>query len=51
MENAEEEEKSPYLLPPPGMSNEERKPHITQAGADNARWLKEKETYDLGKQE
>jgi hypothetical protein len=33
------------------MSNEERKPHITQAGADKARWLKEKETYDLGKQE
>ena len=34
-----------------GMSNEERKPYITQAGADKARWLKEKETYDLGKQE
>jgi hypothetical protein len=33
------------------MSDEERKPYVAHAEADKARWLKEKETYDLGKQD
>ena len=32
------------------MSDEERKPYITHAEADKARWLEEKETYDLERQ-
>lgn len=34
-----------------GMSDEERKPYVTHAKADKARWLKEKEAYDLGMQD
>jgi hypothetical protein len=33
------------------MSDEERKPYVAHAEADKARWLKEKETYDLEKQD
>ena len=34
-----------------GMSDEERKPYVTHAKTDKARWLKEKEAYDLGMQD